>query len=515
MDRILIVDDEPLICSTLAGWLAASGYSTTEVHSGGDALREVAANPPDLILLDLVMPNLSGLSVCQALKRDESTSRIPVVILTGRGSSEDRVRCLDSGADEFLTKPVEREELVARVRSILRSKHLSDRLLISYYELDRLGTFAEHFAGQIVADLKAADVAENLAMQMLGAEGGMPNHPSIVWGGTVFKGLMYGILFYYEEGESRQRSVEIRPDDLERLLRPFSRGDGQYVSKDPIPDELRLLLQVPSGMPLVNFVAFLSEKYAILAAGYPWEVGFYEIPLLRAMTKHWSVFERIRYEARQTEKAFAYTMEALALAAEFYDPGTAGHLKRVSSYSATLAKTMGCDRRFIRWMTRCAQMHDVGKITIPIAITRKPGPLSGNERVVMQRHTVHGAHILGSSPHLAMARKIARSHHENFDGTGYPDGKRGDEIPLEARIAKVVDIYDALRTPRSYKRSHSHEDALTTMRKGDDRTRPADMDPRILEIFLDQHERMREIYEEYTEGAGEPLSPPDASPDKS
>jgi putative nucleotidyltransferase with HDIG domain len=319
----------------------------------------------------------------------------------------------------------------------------------------------------------------------------------------VFKGRMFGILFYYEAGEPKQRSMEFDPAELEDLLKPYARGDGQYLGKEAVPPELRRLLLIPPELPLGNLVAFLSDKYAILAAGYPWEVGFYEIPLLRAMTKHWSVFERIRYETKQTEKAFAYTMEALALAAEFYDPSTAGHLKRVSAYSATLAKSIGCDHRFLRWLTRCAQMHDVGKITIPIAITRKPGPLSTNERAVMQRHTVHGAHILGTSPHLAMARNIARSHHENYDGTGYPDGQRGEEIPLEARVAKVVDIYDALRTPRSYKRFHAHEEALSTLRHGDDRTRPGHFDPRILEAFLDQHEQMDSIYEEYTENAQE------------
>jgi response regulator RpfG family c-di-GMP phosphodiesterase len=501
MDRILVVDDESLICSTLSGWLREAGYETAEAHSGGDALREVSARLPDLILLDLVMPNLSGLAVCQALKKDDSTARVPVVILTGRGSSEDRIRCLDAGADEFLSKPVEREELVARVRSLLRSKHLSDRLLISYYELDRLGTFAEGFAGQIVADLKAVDVAASLAQQVLGEEPGLPNRPVLTWGGMLMKGRMFGLLFYFAEGQARHAYMDIDPARFQQCLRPFDRGEGQYLCKDPMPPELRELLNVPQGLAVANFVGFATEKFAILAGGYPWEVGSYELPLLRAITKHWNVFERIRYETRQTEKAFAYTMEALALAAEFYDPGTAGHLRRVSAYAGHLGKVMGCDARFVRWLTRCAQMHDVGKITIPIGITRKAGPLSMTERAVMQRHTVHGAQILGASPHLAMARQIALHHHENYDGSGYPEQKRGDQIPLEARIVKVVDIYDALRTPRSYKQPLSHEGALTAMRKGDGRTLPAHFDPKILEAFQDERERILEIYELYTEGA--------------
>jgi len=374
MDRILIVDDEPLICKTLSGWLRESGYETTEACSGGDALKEVAQSPPDLILLDLVMPNLSGLAVCQALKRDEAVARIPVVILTGRGSSEDRIRCLDSGADEFLSKPVEREELIARVRSLLRAKHLSDRLLISYYEIDKLSTFAENFAGQIVADLKAVDVAASLAMQVLGPEPGLPNHPAAVWGGMVTGGRMFGILFFYKESQECQVLMEFDPAELEKCLQPFSRGEGQFISKEPPLEQLSRLLRIPPGLAVNNFVGYATDRFAVLAGGYPWEVGFYELPLLRAIAKHWSVFERIRFETRQTEKAFSYTMEALAMAAEFYDPGTASHLKRVSAYASHMAGVLGCEKKFVRWLTRCALMHDVGKITIPIEIALSSTP---------------------------------------------------------------------------------------------------------------------------------------------
>jgi HD-GYP domain-containing protein (c-di-GMP phosphodiesterase class II) len=242
---------------------------------------------------------------------------------------------------------------------------------------------------------------------------------------------------------------------------------------------------------------------AIVVAGYPWEVGAYEIPLLRALTRHWAVFERIRFEAIQAEQAFFTTMEALALAAEFYDTETARHISRVSAYATELAQAVGCDAGFVKWLARSSQMHDVGKITIPIELIRKASPLSPEDRHLLVHHTVNGARLLGDLKPLAMARAIALSHHENFDGSGYPQGLRGDEIPIEARIVRIADVYDALRTERPYKHAFGHQQTLDVLREGDGRVEPAHFDPRLLQVFLGLEREMARIYDESAAGGGD------------
>lgn len=495
MDRILIVDDDASIRKTLSHWLQVSGYEPFEAETGQEAIRLIKASPPDLILLDLVLPETTGIAITQALKKEERFSRIPIIILTGAGSARDRLRSIESGADEFLNKPVDQLELMARVRSLLKSKHLSDRLLISYHELDELGSFAETFVTQPLADWSRLDVALSMAKQVLGPPGDRSNRPALVWGGFDAEEMLIGFAAYIENGEPMQMRTRCKRNRLLEILSEFRRGPDMFISKGPAPPELSMILDLPSSIKLDNFVAMASTRNVVLIAGYPWEVGTYEIPLLRALVRHWKVFERIRQEARETQEAFFYTLETLAIAAEFYDQHTAVHIRRVASYSGVVAHALGFDERYVRLIKKCSVTHDVGKATIPAQLLKKAGPLNENEKALMNDHTTNGAKLLGGAHQLIMARNIALSHHENFDGTGYPDRLLGESIPLEARIVKVVDLYDALRSVRSYKPSFSHEKTLQIMKEGDDRIRPEHVDPKILQAFLDSHIDIRNIFD--------------------
>jgi len=495
MDRILIIEDSGVVSAMLAGWLRTAGYTPVIAASATAGFAELAEESPSLILLDLMLPDLSGIEVCRRLKGSEDTTRIPVVVLTAAGSSDNRIRCLELGAEDFLTKPVAHEELLARVRSLLKAKHLSDLLLLSFMEMDRLGTFAETLTSQNIADWSAFEVANTMARHLLGLGTDVENHPRLAWAGQIVRERMLGAIWYYERGLWMQETMAFQAPRLAELMRPFDKGNGQFISKSPAPQELADLLHFPSSVPADNFVALWHGAAAVLTASYPWEVGAYELPLLRAVMRHWAVFERLRYEARQSEQAFFCTMEALALAAEFHDSETARHIRRVSQYSALLARTLGHAPRFLKWISRSAAMHDVGKITTPIELLRKPGALTEEEQVTMRRHTVNGALLLGDLPPLAMARNIARHHHENHDGTGYPDGLVGSDIPIEARIVKVADVYDALRTARPYKPAFPHDRATATMRAGDAKVTPSHFDPGVFEAFLDLHREFARVYE--------------------
>nr|WP_256371205.1 MULTISPECIES: HD-GYP domain-containing protein [unclassified Fusibacter] len=192
-------------------------------------------------------------------------------------------------------------------------------------------------------------------------------------------------------------------------------------------------------------------------------------------------------------------MNALARAAEGNDDVTGHHIRRVNYYSKLIARSLGMDTKFVKSITVAAQMHDVGKINTPDSVLNKPGKLTDQEFALMQAHTVQGQIIIGDSEDLEMAANIARSHHEKYDGTGYPDKLKGDAIPLEARIVFLADIYDALRSERPYKRGFTHEEAYEIIVNGDGRVEPTHFDPDILSVFIERHKAFEKIFATYSD----------------
>jgi HD-GYP domain-containing protein (c-di-GMP phosphodiesterase class II) len=173
---------------------------------------------------------------------------------------------------------------------------------------------------------------------------------------------------------------------------------------------------------------------------------------------------------------------------------------RVNEYSYFLAKELEMSRAFCNEIRYSAQLHDVGKMSVNVAILRKQGPLDDEERTEMMRHPEYGFQILSASDRLKMAAEIALNHHERWNGGGYPVGRKGEEIPISARIAAVADIYDAIRSPRPYKPGFTHEQTIKVLLEGDDRFNPLDhLDPRLLEIFSARHEGMAVIWDSLTE----------------
>jgi len=160
-----------------------------------------------------------------------------------------------------------------------------------------------------------------------------------------------------------------------------------------------------------------------------------------------------------------------------------------------MAGLTGQDLLFVKWITQAAKVHDVGKITIPFDILAKPDRLTVEEMNVMKRHTSNGAKVLSGSPNLEMARRIAQSHHENFDGSGYPDGLGGTNIPIEARIVKLMDVYDALRSKRHYKDAFSHQKSVEILMRGDDRILPVHFDPGLLECLHDSGQELADLFD--------------------
>lgn len=198
------------------------------------------------------------------------------------------------------------------------------------------------------------------------------------------------------------------------------------------------------------------------------------------------------------DEAFRMAISLLARAAEIYDEGTGNHVFRVNEYSHFLAQTLGMPPEACRELRYSAQLHDVGKMGVAPAVLRKTGPLNADERREMDNHTIYGQRILSRSPRLEMAADIALNHHEKWDGSGYPSGKRGDDIPLAARIVQMADIYDALRSERPYKPPMDHSQARDIILLGDERIdSKGHFDPTLIQAFADTHQQFDDIWQAF------------------
>ncbi len=357
---ILIVDDEPLNMEVVRRYLEIGGYrNLISTDHAGQALPLMGLNRPDLVLLDIHMPEINGLQILAAIRSDESLCRTPVIILTGSSDPDTKLIALQAGATDLLPKPVHSEELLARLGNVLKVKAYQDRL--------------------------------------------------------------------YRHSEELEEAVRRRTSELEA-----SRLD---------------------------------------------------------------------------------VIHCLARAAEFRDDDTGQHVIRVGRYARVIAERLGFSQRELDIIEPAAQLHDVGKIGIADAILLKPGkltpeefemmqkhcgfgkkiaePVSDRDAVLLRNHTDIGARIMntGSSPILEMARRIALTHHERWDGTGYPLGLAGEDIPLEGRITAVADVFDALSSKRPYKPAFPLQKCFAIMAEG----RGTQFDPEILDAFFDRRDDIIQV----------------------
>jgi putative two-component system response regulator len=293
---ILIADDDESNSELLSEILMEVGYRTICVRTGSEALLKITSGDADLALLDVRMPDKSGFEVCAAIKSNPQTRFVPVILVTGLCAASDRIQGIVSGADDFLNKPVNQQEVRARVKSLLRLKSYIDEL----------------------------------------------------------------------------ENAEI-------------------------------------------------------------------------------------------------VLTTLAASIEAKDPYTYGHCERLSNYSVALGKKVGLSDELCVALRKGGVVHDIGKVAVPERILLKPERLNAEEWYIMKQHPAVGERICAPLRSFRAVLPIIRHHHEKLDGTGYPDGLKGDEIPLTARILQTVDIYDALTTDRPYRPAMPVEEAIETMRNEDKR----------------------------------------------
>ncbi|MFA5504121.1 MAG: two-component system response regulator [Vulcanimicrobiota bacterium] len=357
--KILIVDDEPLNLNVLAS-LLRTDYRPVVAKNGEQALERASTDPPpDLILLDIMMPELNGYEVCRRLKASERTRDIPVIFVTAMGEVEDETRGFDLGAVDYITKPISPPIVAARVKT-----HL---------------------------ELRAARMA------------------------------------LLQQNETLEEKVKERTRELS-------------LTRDA-------------------------------------------------------------------------TIHSLAGLAETRDPETGGHIRRTQTYVRVLAEYVQDNPRFsgelspevIELLYKSAPLHDIGKVGVPDSVLLKPGKLTDEEYEEMKRHTIYGRDALlqaekaldGTSSFLSYATEIAYTHQEKWDGSGYPQGLRGENIPLSGRLMAIADVYDALISRRCYKPAYTHEEAVRIIREG----RGRHFDPELTDAFLEIAEEFRRIADQFRDDA--------------
>ena len=323
--------------------------------------------------------------------------------------------------------------------------------------------------------------------------------------------LCRGRVFHMKEGAMVERSEEISLDPLSSYAESLMHAPGQedvvvnwadsFESIEAFQDYFHPAIKGAVAAPIINFITCQisgETPGAIIAFNYSGRATNYDADVLRSMAVVIGSLLTLSNEVRETEKAFIYTVEALARACEAAEENTGRHILRVNRYAGALAANMGLPIDFVETISYSAQMHDVGKIKVPASILLKEGDLDDRELELIKMHPIYGEKILGDSPRLRIAREIAISHHENWDGSGYPYQLKGENIPLAGRITKLADVYDAIRSRRSYKEPLSHEQALTIFRNGDNRVNPkAHFDPVLLETFFKIEHIFAKIYESF------------------
>jgi HD-GYP domain-containing protein (c-di-GMP phosphodiesterase class II) len=327
-----------------------------------------------------------------------------------------------------------------------------------------------------------------------------------------------GTVFQLRQGEVVHRSDEIEIDPASNYavnLAITKHQEETIVSNwtdtcESIDDyQANFLPSVTAavGIPIKNFITcrISGEKPgSLIAFNYPGKATDYDADVLHGLAVLLGSVVALSDTIRETENAFLYTIEALARACEAAEEGTGKHIARVNRYAGALAANAGVSTELVRAISFSAQMHDVGKIKVPNTVLLKEGPLDSRELELVMMHPIYGERILGNSPRLQVAREIAISHHENWDGSGYPYKLRGHTIPMAGRVVKIADVYDAVRSQRSYKEPLSHREAVEIFRNGDERIDPqAHFDPALLQTFFNIEHIFEKIYESL---AGEEVS---------
>ncbi len=502
--KVLIVDDDAKLRFILRAHLHAGGFEVCEAGNGREAVKQATAFEPSVIVMDVNLPIMDGVEATRRIKSDPATRHIPVIMLTAKDRTEDLVVGLEAGADEYVRKPFEVNELIARVRTMVR-------LSSARRELDQLNDELTH---QVQSKTRQLELLYEYARSLNEAGNCEDIYALVV--DTVSKitgSRRISLLLKEDDGEHLRcvKALGIDPEVAEKIRIRAEDGvagqvftSGKTVAAQAYGDNSR---KPPLGRyhtdaflsaPLVTTSLVTQEEtLGVLNVterddGRPF--GRDEADCIRSVADSAAIAIRNHQQTQRLKDSVGVLLLTVGRLAEYRDEETTDHLDRVANYARILTEELGRSTRFAKAITpefvadihMSAPLHDIGKVGIPDDILTKPGKLTAREYETMKTHTDIGRRTLefalartGPVPMLNMCIEIAYGHHEKYDGTGYPQGVAGDEIPLAARIISLVDAYDAITSHRRYSAARSHGQALDIIRSDAGRH----FDPSLVEAF--------------------------------
>ncbi|QDU60088.1 Cyclic di-GMP phosphodiesterase response regulator RpfG [Planctomycetes bacterium Pan216] len=503
---VLIADDEDQIRNLCVSFLQRFGYETISARNGVEALELASDRVPDIVLIDVMMPRMTGLEVCRELKARHSTQHLPVVLMTGMDQPEDVVNGLQSGADDYVCKPLRLPELHLRLSNLIRRKQMFDMLHDHNEEMiETLGS-----QSRTLTELFTLSLQMNKSQHLDELLSVLTNSLSRMMDCRRVSVLMFNRSIrrwniVASLGIPQDVATQISLSEDSPILRDMSAG-GQPAIIDPT-NAMAVELYGANGamafseLPVMLVpLSFSNELLGVITlTDRTWaEPGHFaptDITVLTYVAQVAGIAIKNRLRQEQIRETQDVTIFALARLAESRDELTGNHLRRVQTYCRRLAESLRLSGHhqkalvpeFISELWRAAPMHDIGKVGISDNILLKPGRLTPEERKEMEQHTVIGGQTLEAAESLlhhdsflSMAKDICYFHHEKWDGSGYPFGYSGEEIPLSARITACADVYDALTSARPYKPAFSHERAVGIIAEG----RGTHFDPTICDVFL-------------------------------
>ena len=380
--RILIVDDEPANLKLLETMLVQRGYEVVQAENGKNALERILEQRIDLILSDVMMPEMNGFEMCRGIKRHEKYRNIPVVLITALTAKEDRIKGIEAGAEDFLSKPFDQAEVLARIRMLLEMRGLHQRLDSAYVNLNHLLSFGEKIA-ETFDPLKFNFLSgmNSMVYQVIRLKEDMVEKPGSVFVGILVEGGRWQCYRYEFVSEKLRRSL-LKLDLQDCLdLSKYALRIAFYNERDLENPEIEPLIRKlgSKSIKVSNLVGYLSGELCILFMNYGREVTSYDASVLRALVIQSLFLKSLSAQIKETEQAFAYTIRALARAAEAHDEDAGNHITQVGEYSGLIAEKMGLPETFVKAIRLQAQMHDVGKINIPMRILEKTHMLNSEE----------------------------------------------------------------------------------------------------------------------------------------
>jgi PAS domain S-box-containing protein len=450
--NVLVVDDRPADAEMAVAELERAGLrpSWTRVATRDEFLDGLTADL-DLILSDYKLPRFDAPTALALLR--ESGLAIPLIVVAGTTDEEVAVECMKLGASDYLLK----DRLARLGPAALQALELQSLALATH----RIETELEE------RERRFRRLVEQLPAAVYMWEAGT--------GGDCYyvSPAIESILGYAAEdwlADSQLWTNCIHPEDRDRVV---ARELHSRTTGDDLRTEYRMFAR-DGAMVWIRDEAIMVRS----------EDG--GLDHLQGVMYDVSLEKKVEASLRRSREE---TIRRLSRAAEYRDDETGAHIERVSRYCELIAISLGLDPERCEQLRIASPMHDVGKIGIPDAILLKPGPLNAEERAEIERHAEIGHCILNGSDAalLDLAATIAWTHHERWDGHGYPRGLEQEEIPLAGRIAAVADVFDALTSHRIYRPAMSYPEAVAIMRSG----RGSQFDPRVLDVFLEAESEIR------------------------